>query len=81
MITDIEDLSLPPKLESALTNPLEKTVTFLSDNNPNNDSGSCGQLNAFKKELGKAKNDIDSDTREQLIAAAEALQASLNCTN
>ncbi len=81
LLDAVEDLSLPPKIESKLLDPLDRTITFLSDNKPNNDNGSCGQLNAFKAEVAKPKNDIDSTVQIELIAIAEAIQSNLGCTN
>ncbi len=80
-LDNVEDLNLPPKVESKLTGPIDKTITFLNDNNPNNDNGSCGQLNAFKVEVAKPKNRLDQATQDELIAIAEAIQNNLGCSN
>jgi len=81
IIAEIEELNLPVKTESKLVGPLDQTVEFLSDDNPDNDNGVCGQLNVFKKEVVKPKNEIDQETQDELIQAAESLQTHLRCSN
>jgi len=81
LIGNIGDLGLSSKVESALTKSLNKSVEFLSDNNPNNDNGVCGQLTAFIGELSKSKNGLNQSTQNEYEQVAQEIKISLGCPN
>ena len=60
------------------TNVLGNAVTLLNDNNPNNDSGACGKLDAFINQVN-ANNSLSSAEKTQLILDANAIKTSLGC--
>jgi len=66
---------------NSLSAPLGQASALLNDNNPNNDIGACGKLNAFINQVNaKAQNgQLTATQATQLLLAANAIKASLGC--
>src|SRR3990172_6315200 len=62
----------------ANTSVLGNAVKLLNDNNPNNDNGACGKLNAFINQVNANKS-LTSSQKTQLIQDANAIKTGIGC--
>ena len=64
----------------AQTSSLGQVSSLLNDNNPNNDVGACGKIDAFINQVNaKVGKGLTTEQANQLKAAANAIKASIGC--
>ena len=80
-MNSILNMGLPAGVANSLSAPLGQASALLNDNNPYNDSASCGMLDAFINQVNaKAQNgQLTPAQANQLLQAANAIKASLGC--
>ncbi len=66
----------------ALVEPLERALVFLTDNSPKNDSGACGQLELFIRQVIAAagSGDLTEEEAKELQEDAEEISGDLDCS-
>jgi hypothetical protein len=81
LIDAINALPLPVGAQTSLTAPLGQAIALLTDGNPANDGAVCGKLSAFINQVNAkvANGTLTSAQAAPLIAAANAIKASLGC--
>jgi Carboxypeptidase regulatory-like domain len=77
----IENLDLPTNVSNMLDQPLTQTVALLTDANPSNDAGVCGQLVSFisRVAIQETKGQLAPADAANLIQAAELARINLGC--
>jgi NHL repeat len=77
----VKGMGLSHGVETSLIAPLDAALKTLTHNNPNSQTTSCNQLNAFINQVHqKSQNgQLTSDQALQLINAARAIEVALGC--
>lgn len=81
LVDQIEDLSLPENVVTVLAAPLVQAANLLTDDNPGNDQGVCGQLTAFitRVDIQEKRGQLAPAEAAELRRSAESLKAALAC--
>jgi hypothetical protein len=76
LIDEVEDIA------PALAEPLERVLALLTDDNPNNDSGACGLLEAFASQViaAERRGDLTEEDAEEMLEDAEEISDDLGCS-
>jgi len=81
-LTDtIEAFDLPANVEQSLATPLNRLVDLITDDNPDNDAGACGQLTAFasRVDVQQARGQLSPAEADELRRLTASLQDALEC--
>ena len=81
LLDKVIELDVPDKVRKPLATPLIRAVDLLTDDNPNNDAGVCGQLGSFitRVNIREMKGQLSPADAEDLRQLAEATQLALGC--
>ncbi len=81
LINAVNALPVSPGTKNSLKAPLNNTIQFLTDGNPNSDAAACGQLTAFINSVADKFSQalLTADEADQLTNAANAIKAALGC--
>jgi len=80
LIDSIEDLGLPSKVENSLKAPLKNAQDKLDDDNPKNDGGACGKMDAFINQVNAQEGKkLSTEQANDLREAAQSVKDSIGC--